>query len=45
MINLRNLISRVYFGIDYEMIWEIVKTNLPINKRDIIAVIEKENKN
>ncbi|MBK8551848.1 MAG: DUF86 domain-containing protein [Ignavibacteria bacterium] len=42
MYNLRNLISHVYFGIDYEMIWEIVKRNLPLNKIDIIKIIEKE---
>jgi uncharacterized protein with HEPN domain len=42
MYNLRNLISHVYFGIDYEMIWEIVKNNLPENKIDLIKIIEKE---
>jgi len=45
MNNLRNLISHVYFGIDYEMIWEIVKNNLPENKTEIIKIIEKEKNN
>ena len=45
MNNLRNLISHVYFGIDYEMIWEIVKNNLPENKSEIIKIIEKEKNN
>jgi uncharacterized protein with HEPN domain len=42
MYNLRNLISHEYFGIDYEMIWEIVKSNLPQNKTDLERIIEKE---
>ncbi len=31
MYGLRNLIAHKYFGIDYEMIWEIAKANLPKN--------------
>jgi len=31
MYGLRNLVSHEYFGIDYEMIWEIAKKNLPDN--------------
>lgn len=42
MYGLRILISHVYFGLDYEMIWEIVKNNLPENKIDLIKIIEKE---
>jgi uncharacterized protein with HEPN domain len=42
MYNLRNLISHEYFGIDYEMIWEIVKKNLPQNKIDLQKIIRKE---
>ncbi|MFA6923972.1 MAG: DUF86 domain-containing protein [Bacteroidales bacterium] len=41
MYNLRNLISHVYFGIDYEMIWEIVKNNLPQNKIDLKLVLKE----
>ncbi len=44
MYNLRNLISHVYFGIDYEMIWEIVKRNLPLNKIDLERIIKSESK-
>ncbi|MDQ3021564.1 MAG: DUF86 domain-containing protein [Bacteroidota bacterium] len=33
MYNLRNRISHEYFWIDYKMIWEIVKKNLPENIR------------
>ena len=32
---IRNLITHEYFGIDYEMIWKIAKTNLPVNKLDL----------
>jgi len=42
MNGLRNLIAHEYFGIDYEMIWEIAKNNLPQNKSDLISIIENE---
>ena len=42
MYGLRNLISHEYFGIDYEMIWEIVKSNLPENTKDIQSILDKE---
>jgi len=42
MYGLRNLIAHEYFGIDYEMIWEIAKNNLPQNCIDLQKIIEKE---
>jgi len=42
MYALRNLIAHEYFGIDYEMIWEISKNNLPQNSIDLREIIEKE---
>ncbi len=42
MYGLRNLIAHEYFGIDYEMIWEIAKKNLPQNRLDIELIIVKE---
>lgn len=42
MYNLRNLISHEYFGIDYAMIWEIVKNNLPKNRIDLERIIKNE---
>ncbi len=42
MYGLRNLIVHEYFGIDYEMIWEIAKSNLPQNRIDLIKIIDKE---
>jgi uncharacterized protein with HEPN domain len=41
MYGLRNLIAHEYFGIDYEMIWEIAKKNLPQNRIDLQAIIKK----
>ena len=40
MYGLRNLISHEYFGIDYEMIWEIVKSNLPGNIKDLQIILD-----
>jgi len=42
MYGLRNLIAHEYFGIDYEMIWEIAKNNLPGNRIDLQKIINKE---
>ncbi len=42
MYGLRNLIAHEYFGIDYEMIWEIAKHNLPQNRIDLTEITRKE---
>ena len=42
MYGLRNLISHEYFGIDYEMIWQIATVNLPQNVIDLQKIIESE---
>ena len=42
MYGLRNLIAHEYFGIDYEMIWEIAKKNLPQNSIDLRKIIDRE---
>lgn len=44
MYGLRNLISHEYFGIDYEMLWEIATVNLPKNIEDLRKIIEKTKK-
>jgi uncharacterized protein with HEPN domain len=44
MIGLRNLISHEYFGIDYEMIWQIATVDLPKNIIELKKVIESEKK-
>jgi uncharacterized protein with HEPN domain len=45
MYSLRNLVTHEYFGIDYEMIWEIAKFDLPQNLLDLKNIIEIERKN
>jgi len=35
MYSLRNRISHAYFGIDYEIIWDIITNHLPENKLQV----------
>ncbi len=42
MYYLRNKISHEYFGIDYEIIWDIIVNYLPENKKDIEKIIQNE---
>jgi uncharacterized protein with HEPN domain len=42
MYRLRNRISHEYFGIDYEIIWNIVTKHLPENLKDISRILESE---
>lgn len=44
MYLLRNKVSHEYFGIDYEIIWDVASNYLPENKRHLEAIIEKEKK-
>jgi uncharacterized protein with HEPN domain len=41
MYSMRNRISHAYFGIDYEIIWDIIKNHLPENKKQI-DIISKD---
>ena len=41
MYSLRNRIAHTYFGIDYEIIWDIISNYLPDNKSQI-ETISKE---
>ena len=45
MYRLRNRISHEYFGIDYEIIWDIATNHLPTNYADVVNVLNdlKEN--
>jgi uncharacterized protein with HEPN domain len=45
MYRLRNRISHEYFGIDYEIIWNIVAKHLPLNLEDLIKIVEIEQSN
>jgi uncharacterized protein with HEPN domain len=40
MYSLRNKISHEYFGIDYEIIWDLAYNYLPENKKQISEIIE-----
>jgi len=42
MYGLRNLIAHEYFGVDYEIIWEIATKNLPQNKEILLHILQKE---
>lgn len=44
MYRLRNRISHEYFGIDYEIIWDIISRQLPYNLRDIKIILAIERK-
>ena len=40
MYRLRNKTTHEYFGIDYEIIWEIVTKYLPQNQNDIETILK-----
>jgi len=42
MYRLRNRISHEYFGIDYEIIWDIATEELPSNHKDISEILKLE---
>lgn len=44
MYRLRNRISHEYFGIDYEIIWDIATLELPSNYKDVCAILKIEKK-
>ena len=44
MYGLRNIVTHEYFGLDYELIWEIAKNDLPKNQVDLKKLIEIEKK-
>ncbi len=42
MYRLRNKVSHEYFGVDYEIIWDLAVNYLPENKLQIQEILEKE---
>lgn len=42
MYLLRNKISHEYFGVDYEIIWDVAKNYLPENKLQIDEILKNE---
>lgn len=42
MYLLRNKVTHEYFGIDYEIIWDVASNYLPENKKQIENILNKE---
>jgi uncharacterized protein with HEPN domain len=42
MNDIRNKIIHHYFGVDYDIVWDTVKTNIPLLKKSIEVIIENE---
>ena len=42
MYYLRNRVSHEYFGVDYEIIWDVAVNHLPVNKLQIDTILIKE---
>jgi uncharacterized protein with HEPN domain len=42
MYLLRNKVSHEYFGVDYEIIWDIASNYLPENRAQIEAILKRE---
>lgn len=42
MYRLRNRISHEYFGIDYEIVWDIIPSHLPQKRNDIKVILDCE---
>lgn len=40
----RNILAHEYFGIDYEIMWEIIKDKLPVLETQIKTIIAQEQK-
>ncbi len=43
MYLLRNKVSHEYFGVDYEIIWDIATNYLPENKKQIDRILKEQN--
>lgn len=42
MSDIRNKIIHHYFGVDYDIVWDTVKANIPILKEGVEVIIAKE---
>ena len=43
MYLLRNKVTHEYFGVDYEIIWDVASNYLPFNKLQIDLILTEEN--
>lgn len=42
MIGLRNILIHEYFGVDSEIVWEIIKTDLPNTKPLVLQILKDQ---
>ena len=43
MSDMRNKIIHFYFGIDYDVVWDTVATDIPVLEEAIRAIIDRQN--
>ncbi len=43
IVGMRNVFGHEYFGIDAQLIWDIIKADLPTLKETIIKIIDEQN--
>jgi uncharacterized protein with HEPN domain len=41
--DMRNALSHGYFGVDLEVVWQTIQSDLPLLKRNILAVLTSSN--
>ncbi len=39
---MRDRLIHAYFGVDYEIVWDMIGTNIPTLQRDTISILERE---
>ena len=42
MYYLRNRVTHEYFGVDYDIIWDVAVNHLPVNKLQIDSILARE---
>jgi len=45
IVGMRNKITHAYFGIDYEIVWKVVKEKLPTLKTQVTQVLKEMEEN
>ncbi|MFZ9848810.1 MAG: DUF86 domain-containing protein [Flavobacteriales bacterium] len=38
----RNILIHVYFGIDYDILWDIITTKIPVLQKHVEEILQKE---
>jgi len=39
---MRDRLIHDYFGVDYEIVWDVVENKIPVLRRDIQEILEQE---